>query len=243
MPRVKKTPAAKKRRMSSSRAIIPLNSTALQSYINRLPLTAFPRTNVVRMRFAHRTSLQQTTADTAVMLSVLANGIHDPLYNGASRLTGNSALGHDQWSTFYEGGVVLSSTINAVIQSQGNAGAQSPGSVITLRVADVNDGDTQIQNNIERGLVSWTTLNPSELSPVILKSSYNGKRWLSTNNVRNQSGQVFNFSGDPGNPVYFVMALGSMNAGQVSGFQPFDIVIQVDYVVQLLEKQKLPSSA
>jgi len=197
------------------------------------PLVGFPRSKLVNMRYVSFYTLTSTSGVMSVQ-TFRANSINDPDSSGV----GHQALGHDQWSAFYQNYKVLSSKIT--VKFQANAATTTPpvAGVILQNIAVPASLDYTAL--IEQGNSSWR-MAPQSVATAIqtLVRKFDCKKFFNLVNVKDEDDIGAAFSANPAKAAYFTLWLqGHDQATTIAA----DFTVVIDYVVSVNEPKELAQS-
>lgn len=190
-----------------------------------LPLSGFPESKLVKLRYVETIPITESTLSYANYL-FSCNNIYDPNTTG----TGHQPYGHDQWAALYNHYEVLGSKITVIATA---SLATNLGAIVGIQLSDdqtiaVNTNEL-MENNKSRYRVLVSGNGPVRLvQNWSQKKNFPGKR--GDDNLQALFGQ------SPTEQMYYNIYMGSG-----SGLVPLTSVclqVQIDYIVKIFERKQ-----
>jgi len=187
-----------------------------------LPLSGFPQSKVVRLRYVETRSLVQSsaTSDTYVFS---ATSIFDPNVSG----TGHYPYGYTQWASIYNHYKVLGSKIK--VTATGIPGTQS-GNIFAIKLDDDASISTSMNTIMESNDAKYK-LMVGQSAPTYLTKTYSMKKVFPDKPDTLKA----TFGGNPSEQQYYVLAVRS--ADGVAALGTIVLQVQIDYIVQVSERK------
>jgi len=230
MGRNKKTKTKNKKNYAKKKTH---SSLAKRTYAyRRLPLGGFPKTKVVRLRYAQIDTFNPAAGSYAVN-AYRANSIHDPDSTGA----GHQPSNHDVWAGTYEKYCVMASFIK-VTPVQTSLTGVIPGMLCLALSSGGTDiatchGFGGIQSILEQprlleGKAEVGNLN-QPLGDICLKSSFDLRQWFRLGHTVNFNPYNVDFGATPIEGVFYEVAFVSPDDNNDPG--SFKFRVEIDYIV------------
>lgn len=227
-----------RKRLQRRRRVLPV-----RGYRNRvmrpLPLSGFPDTHVVRLRYCQEVSLDAAAANIQAW-AFRANSMYSPSSSGS----GHQPSGFDIWMERYTTFTVLGSKCT-VTYAPSVAGSQIPAYMGVNLVTDNTQSYTTMEHMLEQvdthrsaGTVgaSYHLVNDKRVDVV---ATFSGKRWFGGGFKTGVEPFYGTLTGDPAAQVFFQVWVGS-----VGGNNPpaVNLLVTIDYIAKLADRRPIPES-
>lgn len=157
------------------------------------PLSGFPQTKVVRLRYVEQFTLDPATGGVALQ-DFRCNSIYDPNASG----TGHQPYGHDQWAQYYRRYEVLKSSIR-VDYCQSEASASTSVLVVGIEVDDATTVTTDPILQLEQGRTRHKILHTGGSSKGLrsVRAGWNMRRYLKDTGKVSRADNIAYFGASP----------------------------------------------
>lgn len=194
-----------------------------------LPLSGFPDSKLVRLRYVETINITEAVLATANHL-FSCNSIYDPNTSG----TGHQPYGHDQWAALYNHYEVLGSKIRVLASS---ASATGVGVIVGIQLSDdtsVAINTNELMENNKSKYRICVAGNP----PTVLTQKWSQRRHFP--GKRGDDNLSAMFGANPSEQMFYNIYLGSGNT--TSAMSPVSLQVQVDYIVKVYERKQFSQS-
>ncbi len=207
----------------------------------QLPLTGFPKSKLVRLRYVDEVKLDAPSGLTTFH-NFMANGIYDPDVTG----TGHQPLAHDEWSAIYDRYTVVGAKIS-VTPVATDASGHVPGYYGVVTIDSDDAASLAVLGTSELLEQKYSTMTPKTFGSTIsnpaqdghtstVTATFSSKKWFGSKSITGSGGAYSaNFGASPAEQAYFGVYTAAINGNNPDGVT-FNVVI--DYIV-LLQQPKL----
>lgn len=204
-----------------------------------LPLTGFPRSKMVRLRYAEEISVD-CGLNTVASAVYNASGLYDPRVAAG----GHQPKGYDQWATIYNHYTVVGARMNVRYMPDTN-GDVLPGFITIMLTANGTTASALTPEEVleskwatRKGMVGLNTGNAWPINRGVTKN-FSAKKFFGTRGIVGKDLYRGDNTTNPTESAYFEIVVGSLggnNPGAVN------LVVTIDYIAVMSEPINLSQS-
>lgn len=203
-----------------------------------LPVTGFPDSQIVKMRYVEQVFINPTAAVFAAH-QMRANSINDPNFTGA----GHQPLGHDEWALMYRKYSVIQCDLKATLYPPITANVGTENYICALELDDTTSFPANPTTHMEAGRSKVKMLIGSyagKTVPVVLKKKFIADRHFGPKKAYDEDSNRASFLANPAQQfTYHVLAAASDGATDPA---QLNVLIEMEYIVRLFERVDLTQS-
>ncbi len=205
----------------------------------------FSRSQIVKLRYCQQVTLSPSASSNAYVVYA-ANGPFAPNIGasaGVGLTSSHQPKGWDQWATFYNEYVVLSSSLSVTSSPPNSTAPAAGGGLLIAHLSDSATPYSTVTGVMEDGKAIYKQFNPNtSSSPVVVRHKFDSRKFWDLKDIRDNQKQFGALvSANPSELAYFIVMFFCNDTSSSTSAGPYCFVT-IDYTILMTGPQDIIAS-